>query len=354
MLTPGPPTSVGLRTASSTSLLVSFSAPSDDGGDPITSYRVQYSQSAGFADSSETQSIYLTNLAGGAPYYVTISGLTTGTVVFVQVSAANTQGYGSDTASTPTSLGPYETSSVPNDVNLAVTSSTMLTASFAEPTSTGGDSIQEYHVEWDTASNFNGIHSSPTYDKGIVVVSAALHSSYTITGLDSTKTYFVRVFAKNAAGLSLAALSTPNSATPSNREPGKPHTIAATTGTVAGEIDLTWARPMIPWHTIPCGGLVTDPAECPTENGASQPSSNGGIEIFEYTISFNERADFSGFDSGEITTTKAEHTIKNLIPGRLYYIRILARNLAGYGQYCSFTDVNCNIPTTLASAVAML
>jgi predicted methyltransferase len=100
--------------------------------------------------------------------------------------------------------------------------------------------------------------------------------------------------------------------------------------------------------------LITAPDSCPSENGVNEPSSNGGSYISEYQISYNERPDFLGLDSGEIIVQQRVHTIKDLIPGRTYYIRILARNSQGSGQYCSYVDVNCNIPVTVASAKAAL
>jgi hypothetical protein len=345
MLTPGAPTSVTLRTQNSTALAVQFSPPADDGGDPVSSYLVEYTKSIGFSDPSQTLTRTLDNIVASAFYTVHIPNLQTGIDIYVRVSAANSQGYGSASSSTPTYLQPYEISGKPTDVNLAVTSSTMLTVSFDEPVNTGGDSIKEYIVEWDTASNFN-------FEKDSLTLDASLHRSVTLTNLLSVKTYFVRVIAVNNAGNSQPQLSSPQSASPSNREPGKPHSIVATTGNVQGEIDVSWQRPKIPWHTIPCGGLVTNPLECPSESGQSDPSSNGGMPIYEYTVSFNERADFAGFDSGEVVTTKTQHTIKNLIAGRTYYIRVLARNSMGTGQFCSFVDVNCNIPMNPVSAQA--
>lgn len=87
--------------------------------------------------------------------------------------------------------------------------------------------------------------------------------------------------------------------------------------------------------------------------GSGIPASDGGKTITEYLVSYNEQQDFSGFDSGDISTTNNYLTIPNLTPGRKYYIRVLARNSQGSGPYCSYTDINClSTSTTAAQATA--
>jgi hypothetical protein len=353
ILPPDRPTSVNLRASSRSSLEVSFSNPGSDGGDAITKYTVEYTTSIGFSDESQTQKVELTNLNVGPPYFVPINSLSTGVNVYVRVSATNSQGAGLST--TPLYLAPYEKSGPPTDVNVVVTSRSMITVSFAEPSDTAGSSIVAYIVEWDIFSTFDSDINSGNPNAGKKRIDAALHSSTTITALDSSRQYFVKVSAENAAGdESDPTRGNLVGVVPTNREPGKPHTITAVTGTRTGEIQLTFEEPSIPWHGIPCGGLITAPDSCPSENGVNEPSSNGGSYISEYQISYNERPDFLGLDSGEIIVQQRVHTIKDLIPGRTYYIRILARNSQGSGQYCSYVDVNCNIPVTVASAKAAL
>jgi len=353
ILPPDRPTSVNLRAASRSSLEVSFSSPGSDGGDTITKYTVEYTTSIGFSDESQTQQIELSDLNVGPPYFVTINGLATGVNVYVRVSAINSQGAGLST--TPLFMAPYQKSGPPTDVNVVVTSQSMITVSFAEPSDTAGSSIVAYIVEWDIFSTFDSDINPGNPNAGRKRIDAALHSSATITSLDSTKQYFVRVLAENAAGdESDPTRGNIVGISPSHREPGKPHTISVVTGAKTGELQVTFEEPSIPWHGIPCGGLLTAPDVCPSENGVNAPSSNGGLYINEYQISYNERPDFLGLDSGEIIVQQRVHTIKDLIPGRTYYIRVLARNSQGSGQYCSYVDANCNIPVTVASAKAAL
>jgi hypothetical protein len=348
MVVPGSPTAVTLEVVSDTKLRVNFSPPSSDGGDSIVSYKIEYSTSSSFASASEE---YFTTLSGGAPFSRTISGLTTGSYYYVRVGACNSRGCSTATASTPSSLNPQRAPDGPVNVLLRTTSHSMVSVSF-EAGYDGGDAIQTYRVEWDTASGFNS--GSPSPHKGFVDLDASLYSSYTVQYLTTNQQYYVRVMAGNSAGYSVATNASPASSAPSVQIPGKPHSIAAVTGGASGEIDVSYQRPRIPWHLIPCSGTLSSPNDCPTEVGGASPSSDGGSAISEYVIEYSEESDFSGFDQGQIVTTSLTATIQNLTPGRTYYIRVAARNQNGLGSYCAFSDASCltTVTTVMAEAKA--
>jgi len=289
-----------------------------------------------------------------APFFKTISDLTQGTFYFVRVSAKNSQGFGSPASSTPGSLQPYEASSGPTNVHLFATSDSMITMSFNLPDNNGGDIIKSYRVEWDTNAAFNGVVSKN--HKGAVELDATKFNSHTIQYLTEGRAYYVRVFAINSAGLSVPTISSPAFVRPRLQIPGLPHTILATTGLISSNsITLNWQRPRVPWHLVPCFGLVTAPHDCPVKIGGGLPSSTGGSEIMDYMIEWNEDLSFSsgsGFSRGSITTTGTTYSIPSLIAGRTYYIRISAKNAVGPGNFCSYKDANCLTHIEVASAVA--
>jgi hypothetical protein len=220
IVSPGKPTSVALSVVSSDSLQVVFNAPTDDGGDDITAYLVEWSTSSTFA---EVDSSTVTYLDGGAPFYKTISGLTAGVSYYVRVSAYNSQGYGSEAASTPTNYNPMEEPGAPTNVALGVTSDSMITVSFDEPNDNGGDDIISYFVEWDTSSSFNSLSSAP--NKGAASIDASEHNSYTISSLTENTVYYVRVSAVNDMGTGTSQTTSPASTFPTKQVPGKPHTV---------------------------------------------------------------------------------------------------------------------------------
>lgn len=88
---PGVPTSITVTVYSSTELRVMFNPPSNDGGDTITAYKIEYSVRSDFVGAL---AVYSTFLAAGAPYSKTISDLSNGIAYFIRVSAGNSQGYG--------------------------------------------------------------------------------------------------------------------------------------------------------------------------------------------------------------------------------------------------------------------
>jgi hypothetical protein len=327
---PGAPTGVTVKVNSATELLVNFSPPSDNGGDAITKYLIEWDTSSAF---TSPQSEELTHLAAGASPFKKISSLTTGTYYFIRVSAYNVNGYGATQATTPSSLNPHQTPSAPTNVVLSTTSNTMLTVSFGAPSSDGGDTVSEYRIEWDTANGFNSGSLSPHKDS--VTVSATAHTSYTITSLSSSTSYFVRVAAVNSAGVGTYKTTTPASTLPSIQVPGTPHSLTAVTGTNGGEIVVTWQRPRVPHHGYPCSGTTAAPNDCPTPIGGSVSASDGGVAITEYEVEWNEQSNFGGSDGSSVNvagvTTK---TITGLVEGRIYYVRVLARNTVGSGGFC--------------------
>jgi hypothetical protein len=196
----------------------------------------------------------------------------------------------------------------------------------------------------------------PYPNKGTADLDALAYKSYTIQYLTTGRAYYTRVFAINSGGPGVGALTSPPFATPAPQVPGKPHTIVAISGPISGSIALQWIRPRIPWHGIPCSGTPVAPNDCPPMIGGGAPASDGGLPVTEYAIGYNDLPDFSGLDNNNgtgFTTTSLAYTVTGLTPGKLYYLRVLARNSQGSGPFCSFVERNCLIVNTRAKAVAL-
>lgn len=177
--------------------------------------------------------------------------------------------------------------------------------------------------------------------KGYSDVDATAHSSFTIQTLSASTNYYVRVAAINSAGVGTYKTTTPVSTQPSIQVPGTPHTLTATVGNSNGEIIVTWQRPRVPHHGFPCSGTPTNPDDCPNPYNGIYPASDGGVSITEYEVEWNERQDFGGSDGGTALATGTTKTLTGLVEGRIYYIRVLARNTVGSGSFCelSGTDI---------------
>jgi len=347
MVVPGTPTGVTLDVISATELRVLFGPPSDNGGDTITQYLVEWSTNINF---SNAESDTLDYLAGGAPFFKTISGLLTGIHYFVRVCAKNSQGFGISQVTTPRSLNPHQKPAPPTNVKLGVTSDTMLTVSWNTPSSNGGDVITNYRVEWDTNPGFSSGSMPP--NKGYADVEASMQASYTVELLSMSIPYYVRVFATNNAGFGIPQTATPNSVTLAKQIPGTPHTLVANTGNIPRTIEVVWQRPRVPHHGIPCSGFSSNVMDCPTPYGGNVPSSDGGDLIVEYEVEHNESPDFGGSDGKRKLVTGLNCVLENLTEGRTYYIRVLARNKIGSGRYCekSGTDIcDGNLVSAIAS-----
>jgi hypothetical protein len=327
MIVPGAPTSVSLDVVSATELRIIFASPVDNGGDPITKYSVEWSKSTTFSEYNSSIIDYLTE---GSPFSKVIDNLMTGQKYFFRVRAGNSQGYGRPQLSTPNDLAPHQIPGPPSNVLLGITSDEMLTVGWNSPLSDGGDPLTKYRVEWDTTATFSSTNHPP--HKGFVDLEATLHSSYTLEMLSSKKVYFVRVFAFNRAGMSEGADSDPLYLSPSNQVPGQIESLSARTGSGLGTIEVEWTSPLIPHHGIPCSGTPEAPFPCPTRYGGLI-SSDGGDEVFEYEVEWNERQDFNGADGRTKFITGTATTLQNLHSGRQYYVRVLARNTIGSGFF---------------------
>jgi hypothetical protein len=90
---------------------------------------------------------------------------------------------------------------------------------------------------------------------------------------------------------------------------------------------------MIPAHSISCFNDGPTIRDCPTPYGGSLPASDGGEDISEYELEYNEKSDFLGNDGGRRIYTGVYAVLNHLYSGRTYYIRILARNSIGSGKY---------------------
>ncbi len=265
--TPGAPTDI-IVAASSGSLSVSWSAPSD-GGSSITGYTVTA------AHGSDTP---VTCTTDGSSTTCDLIGLTNGTAYLVSVSATNAMGTtNSDGAVTGT---PAAAPSEPTDVSVVSQNGSLLVSwSSAEG---NGATVTSY-----TITLTDGI------DSPIVTTVSGSATSTTITGLTNGTTYSVIVTATNSQGEGSG--STPQDATPATT-PGAPTDITVTPSDHS--LSVNWSAP-----------------------------SNGGSDITGYTAT--AYAPGYGYSSCNDVTGSLTCDITELYNGVDYTVTVVAINAQG-------------------------
>jgi trimeric autotransporter adhesin len=178
---PGAPT-IGTATAGNTQATVSFTAPSSDGGSPITSYTVR--SNSGRETTGTSSPLTVTGLTNGTPYTFT-------------VTATNARGTGLPSLASSPAVRPIATLPGAPTIGIATAGSRQATVTFTAPSLTGGSAITSYTVT-----------SSPG---GITATGAS--SPLTVTGLTNGTAYTFTATATNTSGTG-AASSSSNSVTP--------------------------------------------------------------------------------------------------------------------------------------------
>lgn len=164
---------------------LTWSAPSDDGGSPVTGYLVQKS-------TDGINWVNVIRLADNVFAY-TVVGLTAGTSYQFRVLPENAVGTSASGAVFSATAATKPGNPTPGNHSTADQS---ITVTWSIPTDTGSDALTGFEIEvCDDAANTCA---------AVVDVSAAT-TSYQATGLDATKQYTIKVKAKNSLGKSTNA-----------------------------------------------------------------------------------------------------------------------------------------------------
>jgi hypothetical protein len=244
---------------------VSWTVPTNDGGDPITGYRVRiWSESAALAEfetSSES---------------IVISGLSNGTEYRVVVTSVNT--VGESVSSESALVTPATVPDAPLDLT-ALRQDQGADVSWTAPSNDGGDAITGYRIQ---------VQNGDEPPKRFI----AAESPYSIQGLENGATYTVRVSAINSVGESVAsesALVTPATV------PDSPTSLNATAGDRV--VELEW----------------------------SASSNDGGEPITRYRVRIWSKT----FVIAEFDTPITSASVPGLTNGVEYRVTVTALNTVG-------------------------
>ena len=203
-------------------ITVSWSAPSSDGGSPITGYLAE-----AYATASGGSSVATCSPSTVASMRCVLEGLNNGTTYYVQVSAQNVSGYGPTT--TRQAAQPGGLATAPRNVEVLRGDST-LEVSWSAPVSDGGAAITSY-----TARAFTSSMSNAT----VVASCTTAGLSCTISGLANATTYYVNVIATTSVGA-----SPPSSriTVRASSAPSQPRDVKAPRGN--GYSKVSWRAPL--------------------------------------------------------------------------------------------------------------
>ena len=283
-----------------TTVTLTFTAPADAGGSPITDYTVEYKPA--------TQS-YWTAFSDGRSTNTTatVTGLTNGTTYDFRISAVNAAGAG------PTSLSASAIPMAPPSppLTLAATRDTTQTPlTWTAPSSNGGGAILDYVVQYKASASGTWL----TYPDTITATTGA-----TVTGLTNGTTYDFRVLAKNILWTGAA------SATVTMKPftlPSQPTGLTATTAST--QIPLTWTAPF-----------------------------NGGDPITTYVVEYKRTVDPTWTVFAHAASATTSITVTGLTNGTGYDFRVSAVNPAGTSVVSSPTSrTPITIPTAPTSLTA--
>ena len=284
---PAAPTGV-TASRGDTQASVSWTAPSDTGGGPITGYSLEWSSDNGATWSSPLASATTSTLTSA-----TVTGLTDGTAYVFRVAAINAIGTGAFSAQSAATT-PAGVPGAPTNVG-GTPGNTQVTVTWTAP-SNNGDPITGYSVQ----SSTDGANwSSPLASALTSTATAAVVSSLT-----NGQAYRFRVAAINGIGTG-SATATSSTITPAT-VPGAPTNVTASPGDT---------KALVSW---------------------TAPASNGGASVTSYTIRISIDNGGSWSTLGSIGGTAVN--ITNLTNGTTYVFDVAATNSAGTSAYSATSN----------------
>ncbi len=296
---PGPPSSI-TATADSPSMITVSWTPGDDGGSPITGYRIDALL------QKNTERVYRYTTEPSARSH-TVTGLTAATPYLIVVSPKNAIGHGDSfsfrTATTAAATKPGS----PASVTVMAGGASTINVSWTPPTETGGSPITGYRIDALLQKNTERVYRYTTEPSA---------RSHTVTGLTAATPYLIVVSPKNAIGHD-------------DSFSFRTATTAALTAPAA-----------------PTGLTATAPGPTTINLNWTAPSDNGGAAITGYKI--ESRTGTLGDWADLVTDTKSTATTYShtgLTPSTPWFYRVSAINSEGAGTASSVATATTKAAT---------
>ncbi len=289
---PDAPTVLTAEAVSATQIDLEWRAPTNTGGDAISSYLIEWSPNG-------NNSTYNTLATSTSTSYSDSTNLSAGTTRYYQVSA--TTGVGTGDPSDPANATTWTVPDAPTVLTAEAVSATQIDLEWRAPTNTGGDAISSYLIEWSPNGN------NSTYNTLATSTSTSYSDS---TNLSAGTTRYYQVSATTGVG-------TGDPSDPANartwRVPYPPTRLTASPDGQDGptQINLVWVAPL----------------------------DDGGKDISGYRIEVSSDGGSSYTDLQANTgSTDVTYSHTNLSAGDTRYYRVSAINEIGTGSPSNFDD----------------
>ena len=294
---PQPPTAAGAVVGDG-SAVVSWTAPVNNGGSPVTAYAVQAYQ-GGVAAAGKT-------CAATAPAVTcTVNGLSNGVAYTYRVTATNVAGTSSE-SSDSLAVTPVGAPGVPALVSAVSNATGDATLTWTAPGSNGGAAVSSYTVQ--------------VYQGGVAVIGKTCVTatlSCTVSGLTNGTAYTLRVKAYNGTAYGLETVDS-TGVTPIGA-PGAPAVTGVTGG--SGQATATWTA----------------------------PAGNGGAAITSYTVQAYQAGVAVVGKTCTATAPAVTCAVSGLTNGTTYTLRVKAYNGTAYSlESADSTAVTPAVPPTPA------
>jgi len=216
-----PPTGLTTPYVSPSQISISWQAPLNDGGSPITGYKIERS-----IDGGTTWNTIAPNVAPSPRWYSDYHLLASTTYTY-RVSAINSIG-----TSSPSGTVSATVSQPPTGLKATTVSPSQINLIWTSPTNNGGSAITGYKIERST-------DGGTTWN---TIVASTAHSWYSDYFLSASTTYTYQVSAINAIGTSLPS-STASATTSPATVPDPPRYLTPTVVSPS-QINLSWWTPV--------------------------------------------------------------------------------------------------------------
>ncbi len=295
---PAAPTGLTATASGRSTINLSWTAPSDNGGAAITGYKIE----SRLQSETSFKTLVMDTKSTDTEYSHT--GLTPSTQRFYRVSAINSEGAGTasnvDDATTAAATRPGR----PTGLTATAVGRDKIKLSWTAPTDDGGKAITGYRIDYQPQRGW------PT----LVDNTGTTATEYTHEGLapSTTHTYLVR--ARNGSGpRDVGAFSNQVTATTdAATAPGAPSSVTATADGPT-TINLSWAA----------------------------PADDGGAAITGYRVEFRVAVNSGNWTVLPDVATLAQ-SVENLQAGTTIYARVTAKNSVDYGTASEVVNATTN------------